>query len=258
MKALITGASSGFGWDMAHILSDMGYDIVAVARREENLLKLKAELKTNVEIICMDVCDKEKCISLADNAKDIDVFINNAGFGVFGEFSKNDLETELKMIDTNIKAVHTLTKLFVNEFRKKNSGYILNVASLASFFPGPLFAAYYASKSYVLRLTQAIAEELRQEKSGVKISVLCPGPAHTEFSTIAKVNFGDGTEKSRNSIVLSSKQVADYAIKKMFKGKQVIIPGGIMRFAAFLRHFISDKNLAKIVYIIQSKKCIIK
>ncbi len=258
MKALITGASSGFGWDMAHILADMGYDIVAVARREDRLLKLKAELKTNVETIVMDVCDKEKCISLASYAKDIDVFINNAGFGVFGEFSKNDLDTELKMIDTNIKAVHILTKLFVNEFRKKNSGYILNVASLASFFPGPLFGAYYASKSYVLRLTQAIAEELRREKSGVKISVLCPGPAETEFGTVAKVNFGSGTEKGRSGIVLSSRQVAEYAIKKMFSGKQVIIPGSIMKFAASLRRFIPDKTLAKIVYIIQSKKCITK
>ena len=118
MKALITGASSGFGWDMAHILSDMGYDIVAVARREDRLLKLKSELKTNVETVVTDVTSFEQCKALSSYAKDIDVFINNAGFGVFGEFSKNDLNTELKMIETNVKAVHILTKLFLNELNE--------------------------------------------------------------------------------------------------------------------------------------------
>ena len=254
MKALITGASSGFGWDMAHLLSERGYDIIAVARREDRLKKLKEELKTDVEIVCCDVTDYESCVKLASFAPEVDVFINNAGFGVFGEFCDTDLDEELKMLDTNVKAVHILTKLFVKEFKKKNSGYILNVASLAAFFPGPLFAAYYASKSYVLRLTQAISEELRREKSNVQISVLCPGPAITEFSSVAKVNFGTGNEKGADKIVLSSLDVSKYAIDKMFKGKQVIVPGTIMRIAVFLRHLLSDKVLAKVVYEIQNKK----
>ncbi|MBO4954703.1 MAG: ketoacyl reductase, partial [Clostridia bacterium] len=117
--------------------------------------------------------------------------------------------------------------------------------------------AYYASKSYVLRLSQALAEELRQAGSKVQISVLCPGPVHTEFSQVAKVNFGDGSEKTRG-IVLTSKEVAAYAIKKLFAGKQVIVPGFLMRVAVALRHFLSDKLLAKVVYLIQSKKCVIK
>lgn len=258
MKALITGASSGLGRDMACILSKQGYDIIAVARRQDRLEELKKELKTNVEVLCLDVTDTEECKKLAQRASEIDVFINNAGFGVFGDFCSNDLDTELNMIDTNIRAVHILTKLFVREFKKRDSGYILNVASLASFFPGPLFGAYYASKSYVLRLSEAIAEELAQDKSNVKISVLCPGPVHTEFGSVAKVNFGTEKEKGRHIIVLTSKQVAEYAIKKMFSGKLVIIPGTIMKIAAFLRHFLSDKLLAKIVYNIQSKKCVIK
>ena len=258
MKALITGASSGFGREMARILSHRGYDIIAVARRRERLEELKNELKTNIEIVCLDVTDVNKCKELGKYAPEVDIFINNAGFGVFGEFCDTDLDAELKMLDTNVRAVHILTKIFVREFKKKDSGYILNVASLASFFPGPLFAAYYATKSYVLRLSQSISEELRREGSKVKISVLCPGPATTEFSSVANVNFGDSNEKGRRLIILSSQDVSRYAIKKMFEGKQVIIPGFIMRIAAFSRHFLSDKLLAKAIYLVQSKKCRIK
>lgn len=259
MKALITGASSGFGWDMAHILSDMGYDIIAVARRRELLEKLKSELNTNVEIISCDVTDKFACKALAVKASEVDILINNAGFGVFGDFNTTDLDKELTMIDTNVKAVHTLTKLFLKEFKKKNSGYIMNVASLASFFPGPLFAAYYASKAYVLRLTQSIHEELRRDKSGVKVCLLCPGPAHTGFADAAKVNFGTGNEGGIASrVVLTSREVSEYAVKKMFKNKTVIVPGFLMRCAVFARHFLSDKLLARVVYAVQSKKMVIK
>ncbi len=259
MKALITGASSGFGWDMAHILSDMGYDIIAVARREELLKKLKEEIKTNVEIISCDVTDINACKELAKRADEVDILINNAGFGVFGAFDKTDLNDELKMIDTNIKAVHTITKLFLPHFKKRNSGYIMNVSSLASFFPGPLFASYYSTKAYVLRLTQSICEELRQDKSGVKVCALCPGPAHTGFAGVAKVNFGTGKEgKLAGKIVLTSREVSEYAIKKMFKGKTVIVPGFIMRCAVFARHIVSDSLIARAVYTIQSKKMVIK
>lgn len=258
MKALITGASSGLGRDMAQILSERGYDIIAVARRKERLIELKNSLKTNVEIICADVTDINECKKIAEKANEVDVFINNAGFGVFGDFCSNELDIELKMLDTNVKALHILNKFVVKEFKKKNSGYILNVASLAAFFPGPLFGAYYATKSYVLRLSQAIAEELRREKSKVKISVLCPGPVHTEFGEVAKVNFGTGEEKGGKIIVLTSRDVAEYAINKMFAGKQVIVPGIFMKIAVGLRHILSDKFLARIVYFIQSKKCIKK
>lgn len=258
MKALITGASSGLGRDMARVLSEKGYDIIAVARREDRLKELAEELKTNIEIIVADVTDIEQCKKLAEYAKDVDILINNAGFGVFGDFSSTDLSDELRMIDTNVRAVHILTKLFVKEFEQKNSGHILNVSSLASFFPGPLFSSYYASKSYVLRLTQAIAEEQRRKKSNVKLSVLCPGPVHTEFGEVAKVSFGTGAEKAGKKIIITSRDVADYAIKKMISGKEVIIPGFIMRIAAFLRHILSDKMLAKAAYTIQSKKCITK
>lgn len=253
MKVLITGASSGFGRDMARILSDKGYDIIAVARREDKLLELKAELKTNVEIVVCDLSTEEGARSLFRYAKETDILINNAGFGVFGEFEKTELDSEMKMLDTNVRALHILTKIFLKEFKEKNSGYILNVASLAAFFPGPLFGAYYATKAYVLRLSQSIAEELRKEKSNVKISVLCPGPVHTGFEKASGVSFGNGTEKARG-IILESRPVAEYAIKKMFAGKEVIVPGFLMKAAVFARHFLSDKMLAKALYFIQSKK----
>lgn len=256
MKALITGASSGLGWDMAHVLSEMGYDIIAVARREERLLKLKEELATEVEIVCCDVSDEKQCMMLSEKIEEAEIFINNAGFGVFGDICSTDLESELKMLETNIRAVHILTKLAAIKFRERGSGYILNVASLAAFFPGPLFGAYYASKSYVLRISQALAEELRREGSRVSVSVLCPGPVHTEFGSVAKVSFGTGTEKGAGAVFVESRKVAEYAIRKMLKGKQVIIPGALMKAAAFLHRMLPDKLLARAVYEIQSKKCV--
>ncbi len=254
MKALITGASSGIGRDMARLLSEKGYDIIAVARRRERLEQLKRELGTNVEILCADVTSIEDCRLIASRAADADIFINNAGFGVFGRFEEIDLEAELRMIDTNIRAVHILTKLVLKEFKKKDSGHIMNVGSIASFFPGPLFASYYGCKAYVLRLTQAIAEELRREKSNVKISVLCPGPVNTEFSDVAGMSFGVGKVKAAKLVVAESVDVARCAIEQMLKGKEVIIPNALVKMSVLARHFASDKMLARIVYSIQNMK----
>ena len=248
MKALITGASSGIGADMARVLSDMGVDLILVARRKTRLAKLKSELKTDVEVIPKDISSTFNCMDLYNQVKDknIDILINNAGFGIFGEFSETSLDKELDLIDTNIKGVHILTKLFLNDFTKLNRGYILNVASSAAFQAGPLMSSYYASKAYVLRLSEAIYEELRQIKSNVGISVLCPGPVDTEFNKVAKVNFAIKP--------LESRKVAEYAIKKMFKKKLVIIPGIGMKFAYYGTKFAPKKLLLRIDYRIQTKK----
>lgn len=221
MKALITGASSGIGRDMARYLSDLGYDLIIVARRKELLEELKADLKTNVQIEVADVSIEENCKKIFDKYKEIDLLINNAGFGDFGEFTKTDLNKEMSMIDTNIKAVHILTKLYVQEMSSRNSGQILNVASIAGFMTGPLMATYYATKNYIVALSTAVNKELKKANSKVRISVLCPGPVQTNFNNVANVKF---ELKS-----LPSEYVAKYAIDKTLKGKEIIIPGWYMR-----------------------------
>ncbi len=258
MKAIVTGASSGLGREMAKILSERGYDIIAVARRGNMLEELKKEIKTNVEVLCLDVTKAEDIDKIAAYLDEADILINNAGFGVFGDLCSSDMDSELKMIDTNIKAVHILTKLAAKKFKEKNSGYILNVASLAAFFPGPLFSSYYSSKAYVLRLSQALREELRQEKSKVKISVLCPGPVKTEFGDVAKISFGNGNEKLGRIIFGDKRKVSLYAIEKMFKGRHIIIPGIFMKIAVLARRVLPEKILAVIIYHIQNKKLIRK
>ncbi len=248
MNILITGASSGIGRDMARILHSMGHSLILVARREDLLIKLKSELDNKPKVIPLDLSASHNCIELFEMTKDddIDVLINNAGFGVFGEFDSTPLDRELEMIDVNIRAIHILTKKFLPVFEEKNSGYILNVASSAAFLPGPLLSSYYASKAYVLRLTCAIYEELKRKKSNVCISALCPGPVDTEFNKTAGVSF--------NLKSLSSDKVARYAIDKMFKGKLIIIPGFIMKTGAFFQRFAPTKLLLKISYNIQKSK----
>ena len=249
MKALITGASSGIGRDFARILSDMGYDLILVARRKNKLEELANELKTNVQIIDMDISSTYNCMNLYNKVKkeNIDILINNAGFGLFGKFDETKLDTELDMIDLNIKSVHTLTKLFNKDFKKKNSGYILNVASAASFLPGPLMSTYYATKAYVLNLTMAIYEELKRDDANVYVGCLCPGPVDTEFNKVAKVKF---SLKSLNSY-----DVAKYAINKMFKKKLVIVPSLKTKIGINLSKMLPIKLKTKVSYKIQSAKC---
>ncbi len=248
MKALITGASSGIGASIARILSNKGYDLILVARRKTRLNKLKSELSGNVTVIPLDISSTFNCMDLYNQVKDedVEILINCAGFGVFGDFTETSLDKELDMIDTNIKGVHILTKLFLQKFTKLNRGYILNVASSAAFQPGPLMASYYASKAYVLRLDEALNEELRQVKSSVKVCTLCPGPVDTEFNKVAKVQFSVKP--------LTSDFVAKYAIDKMFKGKTLIIPGFTMKLNYYFNRFLPKKLVLKIAYNIQSKK----
>lgn len=251
MKALITGASSGIGLSMAKYLAKNKCDLILVARDKEKLELIKNSLSNivNVKAIVLDLSNEQKVKELyvSTRGDNIDILINNAGFGTFGEFKNTDLSTELSMIETNIKAVHILTKSFLRDMCKRNSGYILNVASSAAFQPGgPLMATYYASKSYVRSLSEGIWYELKKKKSNVSISCLCPGPVDTNFNNVAGVKFSFKP--------LTSRFVAEYAIEEMFKRKRVIIPGFKMRGAKFFSRFISDKLLLKITYRIQKKK----
>lgn len=245
MRALITGASSGIGRDFAIKLDSLGYEVILVARSKTKLEEVKEKCsKATIEVL--DVGKIEDCKKLFNKYKDIDILINNAGFGLFSEFNKSNLDTELNMIDVNIKAVHVLTKLYLNEMIKKDSGRIVNVASIAAFFPGPLMSTYYGTKAYVFRLTTAIFEELRRNKSNVKVHVLCPGPVDTNFNNIANVTFG---LKS-----LTSKYVTDYAVDKMFKDKLVIIPGFANKLGYIGSRCMFLKPILKMVYNTQKKK----
>ena len=246
MRVLITGASSGIGRDMARYFSKLGYELVLVSRNEEELNKLKEELKTKVEVIAMDLSIKENCYKLYEEAKDIDILINNAGFGVFGKFVETDLEKEVNLIQTNVMAVHILTKLYLKDMVKKDKGHILNVASIAGFMPGPLMAAYYASKNYVVTLTRSINKELKKSKSNVKLSLLCPGPVNTNFNNVANVKF--------KVKALSSQYVAKYAVDRMLKGKLIIIPGILIKIAKVMSKITPTAIVEEISYHMQVAK----
>lgn len=249
MQALITGASSGMGREMALYLGSLGWDLILVARRGDRLINLKDELPKNIQVqtVAMDISVTENAKSLYNRfSGSVDMLINNAGFGLYGEFTSLDLDRELSLINTNITAVHILTKLFLRDFVKRDSGIVLNVASSAGFLAGPLMASYYASKNYVVRLTQAIYEELRRKKSNVKISAFCPGPVKTEFNDVAGVNFAIKG--------IDQKYASKYAIDKALKGKLIIMPTFTMRSANFFMRFLPQKLLTRISYHIQRKK----
>lgn len=248
MKAVITGASSGIGESMAYYLNDMDFDLILVATNEEKLKKVKEKLKDSDKIILCDLRYEEEVFQLYEKLKNenVDIFINNAGFGLFGDFDKTDLDRELEMIDVNIKAVHILTKLFLQDFVKRDTGYILNVASSAGFMAGPHLDTYYATKNYCLKLTEGIYEELRRRKSNVHISALCPGPVDTNFNRVAKGKFTiKGADKD---------YVAKYGIDKMLKGKLIIVPTFKMKLTLFAIRFIPTKLLLRITYNIQKRK----
>ncbi len=249
MKALITGASSGIGRDIAIVLNKMGHDLVLVSRSGDKLRELSKSLKGNVKIIPLDLSNPNACFELYEMIKDdgIDILVNNAGYAAFGEFCQTPLETELNLIDLNIKAVHIISKLFLKDFMAKDKGYILNVASVAGVLGGgPLLSSYYASKAYVVRLSQAIYEELRRKGSNVSISILCPGPVDTNFNERAGVRFA---VKGMNSL-----DVAKYAVDSMFKGKLMIFPGAKTKAGAFLRRLAPEKLLLKLTYDFQKAK----
>ncbi len=246
MKALVTGASSGIGKEMAIYLAELGYDLIIVARDKAKLSDLRNKIKTDVMIYDYDLSIKDNCYKLYDKLKNekIDIVINNAGFGLFGDYQETDLETEINMIDLNITALHILTKLFINNDDTK---YILNVASSAGLMVGgPLMSTYYATKSYVRSYTLALYQELKINKSDKVISVLCPGPVNTNFNKRAQVKF--------NLKEISAKYVARYAIDKMFKKKLVIIPGMSIKLGLFFINLLPRKLALKIIYKMQERK----
>ena len=248
MKALVTGASSGIGKDIALYLDKLGYEVILVARNKDKLDEVSSMMKNKNKIILCDLSVEENCYKLYEDTKDedIDLLVNNAGFGVFGNFVDTPLEDEVNMVRVNDIAPHILTKLFLKDFVKRDSGRILNVCSSAAFYSGPLMATYYASKGYIYKLTQAIYEELRKMKSNVHITSLCPGPVSTNFQTVANVKF--------NTKPLTSEYVAKKAVDGILRNKRHIVLGFNMRVSRFLSRFIPDKMMLKIAYKAQSMK----
>lgn len=250
MKALITGASSGIGKEMAYYLSSLGYDLVLVSRSKDKLEEIASELKTKVKLVVIDLASEKhaKDLYMITKNENVDLLVNNAGFGLFGDYNDISLSKELEMIDLNVKTVHILTRMFLKDMVKKNKGAILNVASSAGLLKGgPLMSTYYATKGYVVDFSLAISEELRRNKSKVQIGVLCPGPVKTNFNNVAGVDF--------NLSSLEAKYVAKYAIDKFLKDKKVIIvPGFKVRMGIFFSRFLSKKRLLKTTYNIQRRK----
>lgn len=250
MIALVTGASSGIGRDIARSLARHGINVIITARRRDRLAELKNELVeefgVKVMYIVADLNQEEQVYKLYEKVKkyNIDIFVNNAGFGVFGKFDETDLKRELDMINVNIKAFHILFKLFLRDFKKRDFGFIMNTASAAGFLPGPYFSSYYASKAYIVRMTQAVAEELRAAHSNVHVSMLCPGPVETEFSDTAKVKF--------RSIPAKSEKLAEHAVTEMFGGAMMINENKFAKAMIYLSKLVPDCALAFAARVFQS------
>jgi short-subunit dehydrogenase len=246
---LITGASSGIGREMARIVSKEAHKLILVGRNIERLDEIKKELieKTEGLEVITEVTDLSlhgNCEELHGKYPDVDLLINNAGFGDFGDFDKTALEKDIQMIETNVVALHILTKLYLKDMIEKDSGHILNVASIAGFMPGPLMATYYATKAYVVRISEAIRQELKKRRSKVGISILCPGPVATDFAKNANISFlFMGTDANK---------VAEYAIRHL--NRFYIVPKFYVKASRIAMHLIPTSLTARIVYFLQSKR----
>jgi uncharacterized protein len=227
-NALITGASSGIGWELAKLLAEDRYDLVLVARRGKKLEELGRDLKTafgvQVRVIAKDLTDpngpSEVFTELQQAGLSINVLVNNAGFGVYGPFARTDRGKELEMIQVNIATLTDLTKLLLPAMLEAHDGRILNLASTAAFQPGPLMAVYYATKAYVLSFSEALANELAG--SGVTVTALCPGPTETNFQKQAGL---EETRLFQSPLVTDARSVARAGYDGLKKGKRIVIPG---------------------------------
>ncbi|WP_342985040.1 SDR family oxidoreductase [Clostridium saudiense] len=223
---LITGASTGIGYELAKLFAKDRHNLILVSRDEGKLETAKNELsKCNVEvkILSLDLSKSEDIQGLFNyvemNKLNVDILVNNAGIGTFGDFSEIEWVKEEALIDINIKVLTKLTKYFLPKIIECKNGGILNVASTAAFCSGPRMAAYYASKAYVLNLTEAIYEECKD--SGIRISCLCPGPVKTTFQDKAGIKKSESAKK----YLMDAEEVAKVSYKDFKKGKLIIIPG---------------------------------
>lgn len=242
MKALITGASSGIGLEIARVLASKGYDITCASRKERDFSKLKEEFPNrSFDFIPADLSTVEGVKELLDKTKDADygIFCDNAGFGAFGGFTHSELDMrEIEMINLDIIAAQLLLKEFLRRFDKAQKGRVLVTSSAASFGPAPYMAPYYACKAYVYRLAMGYWRELKDKKSKATISILCPGPVATGFEKNGNLKF--------QFKPTTPERVAKVAVKGLLKGKTVIVPTFLMKAARFFSRFVSDKLITKV------------
>lgn len=257
MYALVSGASAGIGKEIAKYLALLGYDLILTARSEDKLEKLRGSImkcfpERNVLVITADLAKREECFRLHEEAcakvgkENIDFVVNNAGMGVYGLFLETDLDKELQLIDLNVASVHILSKLFLRDMSENGHGVLMNVGSCAGFMSGPTFSSYYASKNYVVRLTEAIHEELRRAKSPVKVSCLCPGPTDTAF------NKNSGVAVSGKQIPAA--QAAREGVDGALKGRMIVIPGKKMPAVVKASSLMGEHLSTRLNYLLQVKK----
>jgi len=225
--ALVTGASAGIGRELAKILAREGHDLVLVARRQAELDELAATVKEQYgaesQVIAADLAEPDAAAKvLAELGPDtlVDVLVNNAGFGGHGAFASRDRDADMRMVAVNVTALTDLTKLVLPSMVARGRGRVLNVASTAAFQPGPFMAVYYATKAYVLSLSEALAEEV--SGTGVTVTCLCPGVTDTEFHAVAGT---DAQPLTQGPLSMSAAAVAESAYKAMMRGKRIDVPG---------------------------------
>jgi short-subunit dehydrogenase len=254
--ALITGASVGIGREFARLLATKGFNLVLVARSVEGLNSIAEELRRTrdirVEVIVMDLSEPGAALRLYKHlggaGLQVDLLINNAGFGIFGTLAENDHAGLAALLQLNCVALTEVTRLFLPDMLARQSGYILNLSSTAAFQPGPLMAAYYASKAYVLSFTEAVAGEVRG--SGVRVSVLCPGVTPTEFHAHANM-LDSGLLKLWK---MDAATVARAGFNGLMRGKVVIVPGALNKIHSVVIRFTPRGMARGILHWIQKRR----
>ncbi len=253
---LVTGAASGLGFELALLLAKDGYDLILVDVNAEKLQEAKCEIAalypSEIQIIHKDLSEQNVAEEIFHDiqGKQVDVLINNAGFGIFGSFNDTDWERDLAMLNLHVITTTHLTKLILKGMVARGSGKILNMSSLAAFQPGPLMSLYYASKAYILSFSEAIANELKG--SGVTVTALCPGQTKTCFQEVVS-NGAKHTENRIKFNISDAKKVAEYGYEAMRKGKVVAIPGNFNKFLSKLPRFVPRRTATAIIRKIQEK-----
>jgi uncharacterized protein len=242
---LITGASSGIGYEMAKTFANNGYNLILVARRVESMLELVPKFpNVDIKIISKDLTQEHSCRELFDEVQsmDVDILVNNAGFGDTGEFQTLELSKQLNMIDLNIKALTELTHSFGSRMVKRGKGRIMNVASVVAFMPGPKMATYFASKAYVLSFSQALSQEWG--KYGVQVMTLCPGVTKSGFQEVSNQSH---MQMVNGKNIPTSAQVAQYGYEKLMLGKSIAVHGILNKVYAFLPKILPRKVYLNII-----------